>query len=662
MAIQAQKRIERKSFACMRGLGGRSAIFQRYIVLLALTCAVHWPITVPAVTNGYITAFLTSECTSVPVPPPPGEIAIGPDYVVMTVADADPHNFPLAQQFVTDAIFESLMPRYCALSKNSGIGCPTNKVQWAIRTFDVHGNTTISGCAASGCQAHYCKPATGYITAVVRGESATLPLPPPVGVTVVGSDCVMATIADGDPENIGTAQQLATNTVFEALMRVYCALPRGVGPGYASGKAQWNVATYDPDGTAKQTACASSGCELHSCVVTKGYITAFLGSECTSLPVPPPPGEISTGPDYVIMTLADADPGDFANAQRIATDAVFESLMPRYCALPPNSEIGCVTNKVQWAIKTFDAGGNPSVSGCAASGCQSHYCGAANGYITAVVRGAAATLPPPSPVGVIAIGDDSVMMTLADGDPSTLTVAQQLATEITFTALMRTYCALPRGNGPGLVSGQVQWEVATFNANGNLQLSACAASNCNPHFCVVSNGYITAVLRGVCTSAPVPPPLGQIGTGPDYVIMTVADSNPRDFVAARQLVTDAIFESLMPLYCALPKNSGDGCVNNKVQWGIVTYDAGGNFTISGCAASGCQDHYCIETNQSSPTLIISGANGDRLTLSWVPRSPGWVLQETLNFPAGPWSNSPTAGANPVTLPGSAKKFYRLSKQ
>src|SRR5881628_429007 len=74
---------------------------------------------VTSVTNGFITAVLRSECTDAPIPPPPvGEIAVGPDYVIMTVADGDPLDYEAAQQFATDAVFESLMPFYCALAQN----------------------------------------------------------------------------------------------------------------------------------------------------------------------------------------------------------------------------------------------------------------------------------------------------------------------------------------------------------------------------------------------------------------------------------------------------------------------------------------------------------------------------------------------------------------
>src|SRR6266516_242958 len=110
--------------------------------------------------------------------------------------------------------------------------------------------------------------------------------------------------------------------------------------------------------------------------VAYGFITAVLRSECTGAPIPPPPvGGIAVGPDYVIMTVADGDPLDYAVAQRLVTDAVFESLMPFYCALAQNPTRGCVTNRVQWNLLTYDAGGNPKVSGGPATGPAYHYFG-----------------------------------------------------------------------------------------------------------------------------------------------------------------------------------------------------------------------------------------------------------------------------------------------
>jgi hypothetical protein len=318
-----------------------------------------------------------------------------------------------------------------------------------------------------------------------------------------------------------------------------------------------------------------------------GYITAVLRSDCASAPPPPPVGEIAVGSNYVIKTVADADPLDYHGAQQLVTDSVFESLMPIYCGLPDEE---CVTNRVQWNLLTYDLGGNARISGSPVSGPAYHYCAVTNGYIVAVVRGSSATLPPLPPVGQVAIGTDAVLMTIADTAPTDLENAQGLATDEVFESLMQRYCALPRGTEPGQVSGQPQWHVATYDADATPRLSACAASGCDVHPCVVSRGFITAVLRSDCTSAPVPPPpVGQTRVGRDYVIRTIADGDPMDYTAAQQIVTDAIFKSLMPLYCELPDV---GCVTSRVQWNLMTYDAGGNPRISGGPLSGHDYHSC----------------------------------------------------------------------
>src|ERR1035437_7208534 len=87
--------------------------------LMALFCFYFVVRALPAggtVTNGYIAAVLRSECGNAPTPPPPvGTIGVGTNYVIMTVADADPANWPNAQQVATDVIFTLLMPLYCDL-------------------------------------------------------------------------------------------------------------------------------------------------------------------------------------------------------------------------------------------------------------------------------------------------------------------------------------------------------------------------------------------------------------------------------------------------------------------------------------------------------------------------------------------------------------------
>src|ERR1019366_9763921 len=113
--------------------------------------------------------------------------------------------------------------------------------------------------------------------------------------------------------------------------------------------------------------------------------------------------------------------------------------------------------------------------------------------------------------------------------------------------------------------------IATVKAKLYLALFSFCFAVMVPHAGgTVTNGYITAVLRSECANAPTPPPpVGGTRVGTNYVIMTVADADPTDWQYAQQVVTDAIFESLMPLYCALPETTNN-CVTNFVQWGIIT--------------------------------------------------------------------------------------------
>ena len=77
--------------------------------------------------------------------------------------------------------------------------------------------------------------------------------------------------------------------------------------------------------------------------------------------------------------------------------------------------------------------------------------------------------------------------------------------------------------------------------------------------------------------------------------------------APAKVVTDGIFESLMPLYCALPETTNN-CVTDSVQWGILTYDVNGHPMISGCAASGCQSHSCTGFESGPPVILVQPSN------------------------------------------------------
>jgi hypothetical protein len=62
------------------------------------------------------------------------------------------------------------------------------------------------------------------------------------------------------------------------------------------------------------------------------------------------------------------------------------------------------------------------------------------------------------------------------------------------------------------------------------------------------------------------------------------------------------------------------------------------------------------------SLILQRSGPGQLTVSWIPDTPEFILQETLTLSPADWRNSPSGGANPVIVPLSGTmKFYRLFK-
>jgi hypothetical protein len=84
---------------------------------------------------------------------------------------------------------------------------------------------------------------------------------------------------------------------------------------------------------------------------------------------------------------------------------------------------------------------------------------------------------------------------------------------------------------------------------------------------------------------------------------------------------------------------------------------GGAYSVQGGFWSGA---YAVQT-PGAPFLSITRAGAD-VILSWVPPTPGFVLQETPALSPMNWQNAPSGVTNPITIPASgASKFYRLLK-
>ena len=64
----------------------------------------------------------------------------------------------------------------------------------------------------------------------------------------------------------------------------------------------------------------------------------------------------------------------------------------------------------------------------------------------------------------------------------------------------------------------------------------------------------------------------------------------------------------------------------------------------------------------TPTLTIAQASPGQAAISWMPNTPGFVLQETMSLSATNWINSPSGTNNPIIVPVTLPvKFYRLFK-
>ena len=70
----------------------------------------------------------------------------------------------------------------------------------------------------------------------------------------------------------------------------------------------------------------------------------------------------------------------------------------------------------------------------------------------------------------------------------------------------------------------------------------------------------------------------------------------------------------------------------------------------------------VVQTEGAPTLAISRAAPGYATISWLPNSTGYVLQDTWSLSSANWTTSLSGATNPVTVPISAgAKYFRLRK-
>jgi hypothetical protein len=65
----------------------------------------------------------------------------------------------------------------------------------------------------------------------------------------------------------------------------------------------------------------------------------------------------------------------------------------------------------------------------------------------------------------------------------------------------------------------------------------------------------------------------------------------------------------------------------------------------------------------APLLKIAPATPGFATISWIPNTPGYVLQISPSLALPSWSLATSGATNPITVPASfPARFYRLIKQ
>jgi hypothetical protein len=81
--------------------------------------------------------------------------------------------------------------------------------------------------------------------------------------------------------------------------------------------------------------------------------------------------------------------------------------------------------------------------------------------------------------------------------------------------------------------------------------------------------------------------------------------------------------------------------------------SGGRFSVEGGFWGGVEPF-------AVPQLFIR-RSGPNILLSWSPAVPGFVLQASDSLGSADWTNIPTGGMNPVSVPiNGERRFYRLA--
>jgi hypothetical protein len=111
-------------------------------------------------------------------------------------------------------------------------------------------------------------------------------------------------------------------------------------------------------------------------------------------------------------------------------------------------------------------------------------------------------------------------------------------------------------------------------------------------------------------------------------------------------------------------NTGTAPINgnfNGLAEGATLSVGGHDLQITYVGGDGNDVVLTVLQTLDAPILSIVSAGPDQAMISWSPDTPGFILQETTALPVTNWVNSDSGTNNPVTLPASGIKYFRVFK-
>ena len=394
----------------------------------------------------------------------------------------------------------------------------------------------------------------------------------------VSAQSAPVTITDPPPtlalSNPGTVQEATPGagvTVTETLTSsglatAYAAVFTAAG----AQEGDWQTVTFDAGGQATVSAhLASSGDDLK---VVDNIANPSVSAQSAPVTITDPP-----------PTLALSNPGTVQEATPGAGVTVTETLTSSGLATAYAAVFTAAgAQEGDWQTVTFDAGGQATVSAhLASSGDDLKVVdNIANPSVSAQSAPVTITDPPPT----LALSNPGTVQEATPGAGVTVTET------LTSSGLATAYAAVFTAAG----AQEGDWQTVTFDAGGQATVSAHLASSGDDLKVVdnIANPSVSAQSAPVTITDP-PPTLALSNPG------TVQEATPGAGVTVTETLTSS---GLATAYAAVFTAAGA----QEGDWQTVTFDAGGQATVSAHLASSGDDLKVVD-NIANPSVSAQSA-------------------------------------------------------